>query len=207
MAIKTTFLHTDFNKIANNILNNTLLMVNGTKFRICEIEFYYTNDKHNDQYTHCSSDQAKFGFFYFHQYKNGTYKSGTYKGMDMTFGNNELYCGVLIRSLYDIDNDEFIEGPCRSVNKILELNGFTTVADFMDGKKEIKIYDKNDYLYLKPTKLNTEDIYCGKRVGLSNKYPDFLDRKYRYATMIKKIKKQKQFEKVDAEPTPKKIEK
>jgi len=198
MSIKEVFKHTDFDKIADKILNKSVLMIKNKKFRICEIEFYYTNKEHNDEYTHCSAEQAKFGLFYFHQYKNGTYKSGTYKGMDLTFGNDKLYCGILVRSIYNIDDDEFIEGPCRSVNKILELNEKDDVADFMKGKKSIMLYDKNDYLYLRSTtSLEKEDIYKGPRVGLSDKYPDFLNKNYRYATMIKKIKKQKKFEKID----------
>lgn len=198
MAIKEAFTHEDFDEVADKILNKSVLMVKGKKFRICEIEFYYTNKEHNDEYTHCSPEQAKFGLFYFHKYANGTYKNGTYKGMDLTFGNADLYCGILVRSIYNIDDDEFIEGPCRSVNKILELNDKDNVADFMKGKDKIKLYEKNDQLYLRSTSsLDEEDIYKGPRVGLSNKYPDFLERDYRYATMIKKIKKQKKFEKVE----------
>jgi len=62
--------------------------------------------------------------------------------MDLTFGNDALFCGILVRSIYDVDNDEFIEGPCKSVNKMRELNGFETVVDFMSDKKDIKLYEK-----------------------------------------------------------------
>lgn len=34
MSITTTFKHTEFSKIANNILNKSALMIKGRKFRI-----------------------------------------------------------------------------------------------------------------------------------------------------------------------------
>lgn len=49
-----SFDHTEFEKIADKILNNTVLHVKDKTYRICEIEFYYKNTDHNDQYTHCS---------------------------------------------------------------------------------------------------------------------------------------------------------
>jgi hypothetical protein len=199
MPITKPFTHNQFNDIADILLNKSQLVVKDKRFRLCEIEFYYKGKDHEDTYTHCSDDQLEFGRFYFHKFKNGSYKSGTYKGMDLTFGDkkNNLYCGILIRSMMDIDTNDFIEGPCKCVNKILEIFGFDDVAGFMaegDDRKVIDIYKKKYQLYIQDTAtLNKEDIYVGPRVGLSDKYPDYKLKDYRYATMIKLIKKQKKF--------------
>lgn len=187
--------HTKFNDVADILLNHTILCTKDQKFRLCEIEFYYRSDDHDDKYVHSKKDQMKFGRFYFHQYGNGVYKSGTYKGVDLTFGSKKrnVYYGVLVRSICNIETGEFIEGPCRSVNKILEINKAHDVKEFVKDKKvPLKLYDNKD-LYIEHVDLDKEQIYIGPRVGLSDKYPEFKDMKYRYAIMIKKIRKQKKF--------------
>lgn len=185
----------NFDKIADILLNQTIIYADQNKYRICEIEFYYKGDGHEDTYTHCDDDQLEFKKFYFHKFKNGTYKAGTYKCVDITLGNKDkqIYFGVLIRSIYDIDNKVFIEGPCRSVNKFLEHFSFTTVTDFMKGKPDpLDIEDKTHKFYLEEDKtLTKERVYKGPRIGLSDKYPEFRNKDYRYATMINNIKKEK----------------
>lgn len=196
MSITKSFEHTKFNEIANTLLNKTVLVVKDKTYRLCEIEFYYKGKDHDDTYTHTINDQSEFGKFYFHKYKNGSYKSGTYKGVDLTFGDREtmLYCGVLIRSMMDVNTKEFIEGPCKCVNKILELFGFNDVKSFMDGKQSpLSIYNKEQQLYIMDSNLDKNDVFVGPRVGLSDKYPEWKMKDYRYATNIKLIKKQKKF--------------
>lgn len=179
-----------FDKIANKMLNNTVLVINGKKFRICEIEFYLHTEDHEDEYVHKNKDQLKYGKWYFHQYKNGTYKSGTYKGMDLALGEDSTYCGILIRSIYDMKNKELIEGPCRSVNKILEEYDCKNVIDFTNGKVFDVLDNKHDFV-LKNYEHEDITIYKGKRVGLSAKYEEYQNRPYRYLIMKDKIKKQK----------------
>jgi hypothetical protein len=52
-----------------------------------------------------------------------SFKCGTYKGMDITFGNQDIYGGILIRSIMDLNDSKYIEGPCNSVSKLLEIRG------------------------------------------------------------------------------------
>ena len=187
----------NFKDIANIILNNTIFHVKKKQFRISEIEFYFCNKDHEDKYTHCDQDQLNFNTFYFHKFKNGTYKSGTFKGLDITLGDKEkeTYFGVLIRSMLDIETTELIEGPCRCVNKILEQFDLSTVKEFLKDKKgTLDIYKRTNQIYLTKKDLKKENIYCGPRIGLSDKYPQFLNKKYRFAIYINKIKKQKIFE-------------
>lgn len=188
------FDYKNLNDLADVLLNKTLINVNNKKYRPCEIEFYYKGTGHEDLYTHCSNEQRMKCKFYFHKYKTGSYKSGTYKGMDITMSpDDDAYFGILIRSLCDQENNEFIEGPCKSVNKILEQYGFTEVKEFVNGKQlPLDIYDTSNKFYVINTNdLKQEKIYKGPRIGLSDKYPDYQNINYRYAIMINKIKKQR----------------
>lgn len=185
-----------FTTISNILLNKSSLVVKNERFRLCEIEFYLKNDDHNDLYVHSIPDQKTFEGFYFHQFKNGSYKSGTYKGLDMTFGNVNSYFGILIRSMMNVNTGEFIEGPCRCVNKILELFGVDDVKAFMTNGKfntQLKLYTVENGLYLAEQEHKSEAVFHGIRVGLSDKYPEFLNKNYRHAIFVKKIKKQKKF--------------
>lgn len=183
-----------FDELADILLNKTLLNVGTRTYRLCEIEFYYKGNGHEDHYTHCSDEQRLKGKLYFHKYKTGVYKSGTYKGLDITLSpDNIAYFGILIRSIQDQTTHEFIEGPCRSVNAILGQFGFQTVNDFVAGKKvPLDIYDTTYQLYLIDTpSLKHESIYHGPRIGLSDKYPEYQNLNYRYATLINNIKKKR----------------
>jgi hypothetical protein len=178
-----------FNHYAEKILNNSILKIQDKEYRICEIEMYYHGRDHEDNYTHCDELQLKFNQFYPHRFKNGSYKVGTYKCMDITYGDevNHIYFGILIRSMKNIETNEFFTGPCICVREILNNFNCSEFTHFFDNYiiNEFKLID---------TKLEHHNIFIGPRVGLSNKYPEFKDKKYRYATHIKYIKKQKKFE-------------
>ncbi len=188
----------NFNDIAQDILNGKVLRVKDKIFRICEIEFYLHSEEHPDEYVHQSPDQLKNGSFYFHRYKNGAYKSGTYKGLDITFGDEEkkIYFGVLIRSIREVASEDLeavnpvIEGPCRSVNKILELYDCKSVDEFTDGVTlNIDNNFRNFVLETRETK-DEDKILVGPRIGLSNKYPEYKDKPYRYVLAGQGIKKE-----------------
>lgn len=194
MLSSTKFDHTRFADIADIILNNTIIVAGTQQYAIREIEFYYKNALHPDNYTHCSDEQLQNCKFYFHKFRNGTYKTGTYKGLDITLSpNNETYFGCLIRSIENTQIPNFIEGPCRSVDALLKNVGYDNINDFVVNKQlPLGIYDKSVKIHLEhtPNKLN-DTIYCGPRIGLSEKYPDFRNKNYRYATNISRIKKKR----------------
>jgi hypothetical protein len=179
-----------FNTYAQKILNNSILVIKDKRYRICEIEMYYCNDKHDDKYTHCDELQLEYNKFYFHRFRNKTFKCGTYKCMDITYGNKETktYFGILIRSVKNIDTNEFFTGPCICVNEFLGQYDCKEFKEFVDK------YDVNVEFNLIEQKITEEKIFIGPRVGLGEKYPEFKEKKYRYATNIKFIKKQKVFE-------------
>lgn len=185
----------DFKDVADLLLNNTILIVNKHKYRIVEIEFYLKSDEHEDKYTHCDNDQLEYGCWYFHKYRNGTYKAGTYKCVDMTIGDkkNNQYCGILIRSIYDIYNKKLIEGPCKSVNAILDAYKCDSINDFV-GEKILNVLDNQKVFVIQDAQkkeLSSEDIYSGPRIGLSDKYPDYKSKEYRFVIFRDKIKKMK----------------
>jgi 3-methyladenine DNA glycosylase Mpg len=186
----TSKIEKKFKEYAEKLLNNTILEVKNKKYRICEIEMYYCNDDHPDKYTHCDDWQMKFNKFYPHRFKNKVYKAGTYKCMDIAYGDEKTktYFGILIRSIENIETNEFFTGPCISVNEILSNYSMKEFKEFMEK------YDIDKEFTLKTKKLDHEDIYTGPRVGLGDKYPEYKEKNYRYAIKTKKIKKQKKFE-------------
>ena len=183
----------EFNALANYILNNIIINANGTKYRICEIEFYYYDTTHPDEYVHQSSDQKQYGKYYFHKFHNGTFKAGTFKGLDIILGNHDTYFGILVRSIKNIESDEFTEGSCNVANKILNCFSVSNVKELFQKhyplSSQIDISD--DKLKLEPIIQKNEIVYTGPRVGLSDKYPEYKTKNYRYCTFINKIKKQK----------------
>lgn len=185
--------HTRLDELSEYILNKIILRIKDQRYRICEIEYYIYGGEHLDAYTHQNKDQLEFGKFYFHKYKTGAYRSGTYKGMDITLGDkdNKVYFGILIRSVYNLDSKLFIEGPCRTVNKLLEHFGKPDVKAFMTGKQQLTIDNPNNEVWLELANIPEEEVYKGPRIGLSDKYPEFRTILYRYATMIKSIKKER----------------
>jgi hypothetical protein len=185
--------NTKFDEIADSLMNNHVLIIGKKRFRIAEIEFYLKSDLHNDQYTHSNDDQMVSNVFYFHKFKTGTYKGGTFKGMDISMGDGDTktFFGILIRSIYHIKSDTLIEGPCKVVDKILELNKSDHLNNFTGGKL-LSIYDnEHDFILRKKKDLDQCELYYGPRIGLSNKYPDYQKLNYRYTIFPKMIKKQK----------------
>lgn len=186
---------TFFSEIADKILNFTNLTINDKICRICEVEFYlYQDSEFPDKYTHCDVLQLEWGKLYFHRLNGKGYKSGTYKCMDIAIGDKDStrYLGVLIRSMYSITDDKFISGPCLCVNYLLQQFGCNDVNELSNKvtfpihltqfDSQVKLIDQvHDY----------EKIYYAPRVGLSDKYPEYRTRLYRFAIKIKQIKREK----------------
>ena len=184
-----------FQEIADNLINYSVIEVNGFQYRIIEVEFYLKSINHNDEYTHCDPDQLKSHSFYFHKHKTGTYKNGTFKGMDITLGDaaTKTYFGILIRSiktLMDDENKKIIEGPCNVVNRILSDYDSTSITEFVNGSP-MNIFDNEQKFTIKNFNHDVKSLYNAPRIGLSMKYPLYQDRKYRYVLDWKYIKKQR----------------
>jgi hypothetical protein len=220
-----------FVRIADCLMNEYLLTVNGAyKYRISEIEFYYNdvhdkNSRHPDTFTHGDEMQKLSGRWYFHRFGK-TYKTGTYKGMDLSFGKGDVaFGGILIRAINSVgacngknlQPNEFIEGPCNSVTRILEhnsaseanpikevkdfviLDNFTTDA-FTEGSRlflsRISEEDLKKFnLDWKKSPQGKSPLYRGPRVGLTLKRFDehkcnFWMKDYRFVVYPEKHRKQ-----------------
>jgi 3-methyladenine DNA glycosylase Mpg len=174
------------------LLQNYIICVNNSKFQICEIEFYINSESHPDTYTHGDVLQKNYGKIYFHRMNGKSYKGGTFKGMDLTFGNKDMYFGILIRSMYDIDNKKMICGPCNCVDAILELNNCNNIGEFMKSRQEpFDAQTDIGFRFVKSDIVFKDEIYAGTRIGLSDKYPEWKNKLYRFVSRINLIKKEK----------------
>lgn len=188
-----------FQLMSRYLLNDCLLVIAGEEWKIAEIEYYLTDDTHKDPFIHGDEHQSTPGRWYFHRQNGKNYKSGTYKGLDITFGyqnsSSKVYGGILIRSIYQ--GKTFIEGPCKTVDKILELNGYDSINDlvsnYIDEDETLPIY--SSLLKLTWKKGATErHILWAPRVGLTLKRytkarEQYLMKDYRFLNSIKYIKK------------------
>lgn len=178
-----------FNEIATKIFNNYLLKINNNDYRITEIEFYYY-DKciHPDPYVHRDCRQRLIAQWYFHRYTNSL-KMGNRKGLDITFGNNINYGGIIIRAIQKINNEgkcEPIEGPCNVVKCILRINE-ENEEKYKGFVEEIEKYDifENNKIKLYFNNVDNKKYYKAPRVGLNparNKpeWKKFIMKNYRY---------------------------
>ncbi len=186
-----TSLEDKFKLFSSYLLKQFKIKIGDMVCSIEEVEIYYNSANHKDDYTHKNKDQLTNGMWYFHSYSNGTYKNGTYKGMDITFGNGkDIYGGVLIRSIANTTDNEFIMGPCNTVNYILKKTGCAEIDDLVKKMKNLEVLNEKNifHLTIQPIQENTQ-IFTGPRVGLSLKYPEYLIKEYRYLKQPSKISK------------------
>lgn len=196
----------DFGWCADRLMNHMALNLNGHLYRIVEVEFYLYQDDdeyykypHCDVYTHCHPNQHEYGMLYFHRTSrspDANYKGGTYKGVDITYGGNDpsQYCGCLIRSIADMtDQSIIIEGPCKVVDKMLELYNTINIKHIVgrhgiDVQTYLTVYDHPDQ----------KMIFDSIRVGLNPvKSKEYYNKHYRFLIEPLRIKKLKKLLKDD----------
>ena len=84
-------------KVAEVLLNQSILNIGHEKYRICEIEFYVFANEYKDPYAHQNPHQLVFGQWYFHQILTQAgyrCKGGKFKGLDLTLGDEKNYIGI-----------------------------------------------------------------------------------------------------------------
>eukprot|EP01022_Parablepharisma_sp_SALTPOND_P028905 TRINITY_DN71_c0_g1_i2.p1 TRINITY_DN71_c0_g1~~TRINITY_DN71_c0_g1_i2.p1 ORF type:complete len:1405 (+),score=173.34 TRINITY_DN71_c0_g1_i2:13186-17400(+) len=184
-----------FDALAEEVLNGCMLVVCGKQLRFREIEFYINHPNHPDKYTHSDEDQKRPGCWYFHKYGK-SYKGGTYKGLDISIGGKNHYGGILIRSLLNKETGEIIEGSCLCVDHIIKIiekafpgtDAIVKIVGHPNYKE--KVLDQTGLIHIErmPEKVK---YYKGPRVGLGPKYPEYLNKLYRYVVLPAKVKKGK----------------
>ncbi len=188
-----------FINIAQNLLNNSQLVVNNIPHRLVEIEFYYFSPTHPDFFTHRDNLQTEPGKWYFHR-QGGSYKGGTFKGLDLTFGDYHAYGGILIRSLQTV-NGNIVCGPSLCVDYLLAQTNTNSVATLDEKIAQGRAWEQNHILRLETAPVGQiKPIFSTARVGLSlkkstasNNMHWFILRPYRYLTELRRISKGKPY--------------
>ena len=145
LTINEENINESFKRIAYDLMNKWLLKIGSKLYRITEIEFYLKSESHDDIYTHGHPLQKEKGRWYFHG-----------SGLDITFGTNDFYGGILIRAICDInDNKKYIYGPLNCVSEIFRNINI--------------VYDTNTSFGLVPTEdiIEDETPIAARRVGLN----------------------------------------
>lgn len=148
-----------FDRIADELMNKWFIQVNSSKYRICELEFYYHGFGHKDPYTHGHKHQKTNGMWYVHP-----------SGIDITIGPKKGYGGILIRAIKNMDHEDYIYGPINTLTELFSRLQSVFVSDIRFGIQE-------DIL----NSLAGEDILRAPRVNLNpNIDKDYAQRPYRY---------------------------
>ena len=191
-------------KIANYILNGTILVNHNRNYLIKEVEAYLHSDDHPDPFVHKDPHQLSSGCWYFHRQNEKAYKGGTFKGLDITFGykdDENCYGGFLIRSLYCLTTQQLIQGPSNCVDDLCRNKGIVRLVYHLRKQTEEKPpipVNLGSHLQLVPVEnKRTQKMHASPRVGLTLKrgtYQDkaqYLMRPYRFTVDSDKIKKNK----------------
>ena len=181
------------------VLRRIQLNVFGHPCRILEVEFYFFGGQHRDPFAHCHEVQREFGHWYLHRVGTG-FRNGSFKGIDLTFGQDTSFGGMLIRSLLDADGS-VVCGPSLCVDHLIarstvghvrQLNELIGRRSALDTRNPIHLAERT----ATATDLEREKVFRSARVGLStaripaDAQPQlFLDREYRFLREPKKIKK------------------
>lgn len=154
----------NFHRISDELMNNFQISAGNEEYRIAELEFYWHSTYHKDPYVHKNERQKTTSEWYFHG-----------SGMDITFGNDESYGGILIRAISDINTGEYYYGPIVCVSKI-----FSTIGNVFNPSFELKIEPKKH-------KWERQEILMGPRVGLNPVHSQkFYEAPYRHLIFPKK---------------------
>ncbi|MEM9338542.1 MAG: hypothetical protein AAGA66_07415 [Bacteroidota bacterium] len=170
LTINTNDIEGSFDRIANELLNEWILEVNDSKYRIEEIEFYLANIEHNDTYTHRHALQKTTGKWYFHG-----------SGIDLTCGTAESHGGILIRAIYNTLMDTYIYGPLKTVTEL-----FSNLKTAHSSPVQFGLKSDTD------KSLTPERVFKAPRVGLNpKKDKEAFNQNYRYFIMPKEEHKGK----------------
>jgi len=125
----------EFELIAEKLLNDYAVENHESKFRLIEIEFYWTSPNHKDNSTYQRNHvEPKHGDWFFH-----------FSGVDIALKNENLdgFGGILIREIYSLKEKKFYKGPMVCTMKLFSgtcaFNDSikTKIVEFKFDKKKI----------------------------------------------------------------------
>jgi hypothetical protein len=168
-------LEKQFDETALELFNKYALKTPKSDYRLVEIEFYFNSEQlHKDEYTHK------------HEYEAGYWRSHN-GGLDITLrGENGGHGGILIRSVRRLSDNKYINGPRNVLTALLQELGsvFNSSSSFYLEKDSFE-EEVDESIWLKTS-----------RFGLSDKYPDFKEKHYRYIIELNKRNKIKDRENI-----------
>ena len=181
------------------MLRSTELVVFGTRCRLVELEAYLYSEAHPDPFTHRHELQQTNGRWYFHRMGNSgaasqAYKNGSFRGLDLSFGGENAWGGILIRSIETPDG--IIDGPCLCVNHVLAVSKLDQVKQLDELVFPMVAWNAKNPLCLQPASGCGKEIYRTGRVGLTLKksstqtvHAQYLLRRYRMLTEPRRVRK------------------
>ncbi len=152
----------EFENIAQKLLNDYAIQTDNALYRIIEIEFYWNSPNHIDNSTYKRKYvDPNSGDWFFH-----------YSGVDIALKNEQTggYGGILIRSIYDIEQRKIIKGPM--VCAMVLFSGTNAFSSFIKTK-------------IIPHAFHKSDIVKKTRVGLGKNARENGADKLNYAFSIK----------------------
>lgn len=161
-----------FNLIANYLLNCIELHITDKIYELTEIEFYYNSDDHKDTSLHGDDLQKTSNQWYLHNKGRG--------GIDITFGNNDSYGGILIRGIQEVNsNTDPIDGPLNVMNFFKSQFG-------CQNKNDLQKKFESKEIALISIDCKEGIVYQGPRVGLVQIENPYLIYPYRYLKNLSK---------------------
>jgi hypothetical protein len=153
-----------FESVCNILFYRTIFHIEGQRYKITEAELYLHSKEHPDIFTHKSDVQEKRGLFYFHK------RGGKRGGVDITFGNENRFGGILLRGMQNIDPEkesDYIDGPGLLSQRIMEIfKEKGSKVNVVVPKLDINIFHDQD-LWLEEISGDDQVIYKAPRVGLN----------------------------------------
>ncbi|MES2528695.1 MAG: hypothetical protein V4598_16545 [Bdellovibrionota bacterium] len=186
--------------IADVLLNQSLVEINGKDYRLMEIEFYFLPAIYKDPFVHGNKRQAENLQWYFHRKGEGGYSNGNYKGLDLTIGNGINRGGILIRAVRNVQSNEYQEGSSLFVDLLMNNFGASDIKALAPKLEELSPFDSNSSLKIKPSdQLPKIPFTTAPRFGLTLINNDvelrkkFIYKSYRYLSEPSLSKKGKHF--------------
>jgi hypothetical protein len=183
-----------FNKAAEMLIQNSILIAGESQYQIKEVEFYFSSEAHKDPYVHSAqysnvNRQFEFGEWYFHRFVTREKYTHNRRGLDLTIGNRVLNNsgGILIRGLKSLADGRYIQGPSNVVKEILiQLDSFQSdySIDVLAIATETFVFNAKSPLRIASFIHQASKLLNSKRYGLAAKIEDlndnYLNAPYRY---------------------------
>lgn len=169
-------IYKSFERIANDMLNNFIIKIENSEYRIISIEFYYYNQKkHPDCNAHQNKRQLLQHQWYLH--KNSINPNYNRKGIDYTFGHDNNFGGILIKKVQKISGGNIILSQSKFIDDLVQILKLEHPHGSSVFKKNIE--DDNKLLLQHNNNLEKREVLKNKRVNLAK--PAYCDHYYAFS--------------------------